>query len=65
MNTEAPNMGLECGERRRAAHVCDPRPERRLRRDLGDRTIGNAEEDELRRRRVEVEAALREPRTHR
>ncbi len=65
MNTEAPNMGLECGERSRAAHVCDPRPERRLRRDLGDRTIGNAEEDELRRRRVEVEAALREPCTHR
>ena len=47
------SCGVERGERRRAAHVRDPRPGLDRGRDLGDRAVGDAEEDELRARRVQ------------
>ena len=66
VEAEAPLVRVERGERRRAADVRDPRARRDRRRDLGDRPVGNAEEDELRRRRPSsADAALGEPGAHR
>ncbi len=40
-------MRLERREGASPAHVRDPRPRRELGRDLGDRAVGDAEQDEL------------------
>ena len=62
VEAEAALVRLERGERRRAAHVRDPRARRDRRRDLRDRAVGDAEEDELRVVGAEVEPALAQAR---
>ena len=48
VDAEAALVRGERGERRRAAHVRDPRAGLDAGRDLGDRAVGNAEQHELR-----------------
>ena len=47
MQPEPAHVRVERRERSGSAHVRDPRAERDLGRDLGDRPVGDAEEDEL------------------
>ena len=58
MQREAPPVRVERRERRPAAHVRDPGPGRDRGRDLGDRAVGDAEEDEVRARSVRIDSAL-------
>src|SRR5262245_9509489 len=64
MQREPPRVRLERGERCRSAHVSNPRPGRRLGRDFGYCTVGNAQEDEVRVGGVERHAALEEAAAH-
>ena len=65
MQAEAPGMRVEGVEWSCAADVRDPGPEWRCRSHLRDGAIGDAQQDELWRCRVEHDASLREPRGHR
>jgi hypothetical protein len=47
MKSEPASVRRERVQRRRAADVRDPRPRRDLTRDVGDRVVGDAQEDEL------------------
>ena len=58
VQAEAALVRLERGERRRPADVREPRAGRSRRRDLRDRPVRDAEEDELRVVGVEVQASL-------
>ena len=63
MHAEAARVRRELGERRRAAHVRDPRAGGDVRRRLADRPVGHAEEHELGVALVEREAALEQARS--
>ena len=63
MDAEAARVGSELGERRRTAHVGDPRAGGDVRGRLADRPVGDAEEHELGVALVEREAALEQARS--
>ena len=63
MDAEAARVRSERGERRRAAHVRDPRAGGDVRRRLADRPVGNAEQHELGLALVEREPALEQARS--
>ena len=48
MEAEAPLVRVERRERRGAARVRDPRPRRDRLRGVGDRAVGDAQQDEVR-----------------
>ena len=62
MNAEAPHVRRERIERGGPADVRDPRAWRDRGRDLGDRTVGHAEEHEIGMVAAEREPALAEAR---
>ena len=62
MDAESSLVRGECGKRRRAAHMRDPGPGRDAGSDLGDRGVGDAEEDQLRVGGAHGDAPLAQPR---
>lgn len=65
VDAETTAVRIEGAEVRRPAHVRDPRPDLEAGRDLGDRSIGHAQKDELRAVVAQLDPALGEAGSHR
>ena len=65
VHREPPLVRVELGKRCRAAHVGDPGSDVDLSCNIGDRAVGNAQENECRLVVVQPQAALSEPSAHR